>query len=154
MTEQNGTAEQIVLRPARPEEIPALLALWARAAKGTSITDDEAGVAALLARDPQCLIVATAADAPATPLGTVIAGWDGWRCHLYRLAVDPDHRRRGIGAALLAAAEERFAALGGRRADAMVLDDNALGHRTWQAAGYHPEPQWTRWVKPLADAEN
>ncbi|MEV7603029.1 GNAT family N-acetyltransferase [Kitasatospora sp. NPDC089797] len=139
----------IVLRPAAPEEIPALLALWARAAKGTSITDDEAGVAALLARDGECLIVAAAADDPGTPLGTVIAGWDGWRCHLYRLAVDPAHRRRGIGTALLAAAEQRFAALGGRRADAMVLDDNTLGHRTWQAAGYRPEPQWTRWVKPL-----
>ncbi|MBV2153166.1 GNAT family N-acetyltransferase [Kitasatospora sp. SUK 42] len=152
--------EQIALRPATSDEIPAVLALWARAAKGTSITDDEAGVAALLARDPDCLIVATAADGPAADgsaaagpavlLGTVIAGWDGWRCHLYRLAVDPGHRRRGIGAALLAAAEERFATLGGRRADAMVLDDNALGHRTWQSAGYHPEPQWSRWVKPLA----
>ncbi|MFD0405773.1 GNAT family N-acetyltransferase [Kitasatospora sp. NPDC127116] len=141
--------DQIALRPAVPAEIPVLLALWARAAKGTSITDDEAGVTALLARDPDCLIVATPADDPATVLGTVIAGWDGWRCHLYRLAVDPDHRRRGIGAALLAAAEERFAALGGRRADAMVLDDNALGHRTWQAAGYRPQPQWSRWAKPL-----
>ncbi|MFH9349659.1 GNAT family N-acetyltransferase [Kitasatospora sp. NPDC017646] len=141
--------EEIVLRTAVPEEIPALLALWARAARGTSITDDAAGVAALLARDPECLIVAAPADDPTTPIGTVIAGWDGWRCHLYRLAVDPEHRRRGIGAALLAAAEERFAALGGRRADAMVLDDNALGHRTWQAAGYRPEPRWSRWVKPL-----
>ncbi|MFG2844418.1 GNAT family N-acetyltransferase [Kitasatospora sp. NPDC101155] len=149
MTEQTALPARIALRTATPDEIPALLALWARAAKGASITDDEAGVAALLARDPDCLIVATPADDPKTPLGTVIAGWDGWRCHLYRLAVDPEHRRRGIGAALLAAAEERFAALGGRRADAMVLDDNALGHRTWQAAGYRPEPQWSRWVKPL-----
>ncbi|MER7706934.1 GNAT family N-acetyltransferase [Kitasatospora sp. NPDC097605] len=138
------------LRPAVPDEIPAVLALWARAAKGTSITDDAEGVAALLARDPHGLLVAVRADDPAVLLGTVIAGWDGWRCHLYRLAVDPDHRRRGIGAALLAAAEDRFTALGGRRADAMVLDDNALGHRTWQAAGYGPQPQWTRWVKPLA----
>ncbi|UKZ02840.1 hypothetical protein BOQ63_001520 (plasmid) [Streptomyces viridifaciens] len=47
--------DQILLRAATPDEIPALLALWARAAKGNSITDDEAGVAALLARDPDCL---------------------------------------------------------------------------------------------------
>ncbi|WP_371515830.1 GNAT family N-acetyltransferase [Kitasatospora sp. NBC_01300] len=144
-----ATPDGIALRTATPDEIPALLALWARAAKGASITDDAPGVAALLARDPECLIVATPVGDPTAVLGTVIAGWDGWRCHLYRLAVDPDHRRRGIGAALLAAAEARFAALGGRRADAMVLDDNALGHRTWEAAGYRPEPQWSRWVKPL-----
>ncbi|WP_327674208.1 GNAT family N-acetyltransferase [Kitasatospora sp. NBC_00458] len=144
--------DDYALRTATPDEIPAVLALWARAAKGTSITDDAAGVAALLGRDPECLILAVRADDPAVPVGTVIAGWDGWRCHLYRLAVDPEHRRQGVGAALLAAAEERFAALGGRRADAMVLDDNALGHRTWQAAGYGPQPQWTRWAKPLASA--
>jgi hypothetical protein len=51
--------------------------------------------------------------------------------------------------ALLAAAHERFTALGGRRADAMVLDGNALGRQAWRSTGYHPEEQWTRWVKPL-----
>ena len=79
----------------------------------------------------------------------MVAGWDGWRCHLYRLAMRPERRRQGIGAALLAAAEQRFAALGGRRADAMVLDDNALGAKAWAAAGYAPQPEWSRWVKAL-----
>ncbi|CAM5471371.1 N-acetyltransferase OS=Streptomyces microflavus OX=1919 GN=Smic_06120 PE=4 SV=1 [Streptomyces microflavus] len=56
-----------------------------------------------------------------------------------------------MGGALLAAAEERFAALGGRRADAMVLDRNELAQHTWRATGYGPQPQWSRWVKPLTD---
>ncbi|CAM5435818.1 hypothetical protein SCALM49S_04245 [Streptomyces californicus] len=71
--------------------------------------------------------------------------------HLYRLAVHPSSRREGVGSTLLAAAEERFAALDGRRADAMVLDRNAVAHHAWRAAGYGPEPQWSRWVKHLAD---
>ncbi|MEU9132231.1 GNAT family N-acetyltransferase [Kitasatospora sp. NPDC048540] len=135
-----------VIRTAVLDDIPALLAFWARAAEGTSISDDPAGVAALITRDPQALLLAEHDGALA---GTVIAGFDGWRCHLYRLAVDPDRRRRGIGAALLAAAEARFEALGGRRADAMVLDHNELGRTAWRAAGYRPEEQWSRWVKPL-----
>jgi hypothetical protein len=33
----------------------------------------------------------------------------------------------------------------------MVLDRNEQAHRAWEAAGYAPEPQWSRWVKSLAN---
>lgn len=33
---------------------------------------------------------------------TIISGWDGWRANLYRLAVDPGLRGRGLGRTLLA----------------------------------------------------
>ncbi|MCT9088522.1 GNAT family N-acetyltransferase [Streptomyces sp. ASQP_92] len=135
------------IRAARPEDLDAVLAFWKTAAEGTSISDDRAGVERLVARDPEALLLAEDGDAL---VGTVIAGFDGWRCHLYRLAVHPDHRRRGIGGALLAAAEDRFVALGGRRADAMVLVRNETAQHAWRAAGYGPQEQWRRWVKPLA----
>jgi len=80
-------------------------------------------------------------------IGSLIAGWDGWRAYLYRLAVRPDYRRRGVGQALLEAAEARLAGLGARRFDAMVLDGNELGRRLWQAAGYRRQDDWRRWVK-------
>ena len=138
--------DDLRIRAAGPSDADAVLAFWREAAEGTSISDDRDGVARLIARDPESLLLAERGGALA---GTVIAGFDGWRCHLYRLAVHPAHRRRGVATALLAAAEERFAALGGRRGDAMVLDENALAHQAWSAAGYAREPQWSRWVKPL-----
>ncbi|MGW0562558.1 GNAT family N-acetyltransferase [Streptomyces sp. NPDC003016] len=136
------------IRAASPTDLDAVLAFWKEAAEGTSISDDRAGVERLVARDPDSLILA---ELGGELVGTVIAGFDGWRCHLYRLAVHPDRRRRGIGSALLTAAEERFVGLGGRRGDAMVLVRNELAHHAWRAAGYAPEPQWQRWVKPLVD---
>ncbi|MGW0881432.1 GNAT family N-acetyltransferase [Streptomyces sp. NPDC002671] len=139
---------ELRIRPALPDDLDAVLAFWKKAAEGTSISDDREGVERLVARDPETLILA---EQNGELVGTVIAGFDGWRCHLYRLAVHPERRRQGIGSALLAAAEERFVRLGGRRADAMVLVRNERAQHAWRAAGYGPQEQWRRWVKPLAD---
>jgi ribosomal protein S18 acetylase RimI-like enzyme len=135
------------LRTATSGELDAVLAFWAVAAENDHRpADSRAAVAALHRRDPGALILAVDGD---EIVGTVIAGWDGWRCHVYRLAVAPARRRQGIGRALIAAAEQRFRALGGTRADAMVLDDNAGAHGAWAAGGYRRQAEWSRWVKPL-----
>jgi ribosomal protein S18 acetylase RimI-like enzyme len=137
----------LVLRAAEPHELPAVLRFWQTAAENGHRPPDSLGaLAALHLRDPDALILGVAGD---RIVGTIIAGWDGWRCHLYRLAVAPDRRRQGIGRALVAAAEERFRALGGTRADAMVLDDNEDARAVWAANGHHRQAEWSRWVKPL-----
>ncbi|MFT2543482.1 GNAT family N-acetyltransferase, partial [Escherichia coli] len=69
-------------------------------------------VEALLCRDPEAVLVVRSEG---RIVGTVIAGWDGWRAHLYRLAVHPDHRRQGLARVLLDAAEDRLRALGAGR---------------------------------------
>lgn len=134
-------------RPAGPDDVDAVLSFWRRAAEDADRpSDSAAAVRRLIDRDPDALVLA---EAEGRIVGSVVVGWDGWRCHLYRLAVDPEWRCRGIGAALVALAEARFRAVGGSRADAMVLDDNELAHAAWSAAGYAPQPRWSRWVKAL-----
>jgi ribosomal protein S18 acetylase RimI-like enzyme len=123
-----------------------VLAFWEAAAEGAHRPPDTAtAVELLVARDPAALLLAVEGD---LIVGSVIAGWDGWRCHLYRLAVLPTRRGEGLGGALIAAAEDRLAQLGGKRFDAMVLAENPLAHRAWLSAGYQPQPEWTRWIKP------
>ncbi|MEU3610590.1 GNAT family N-acetyltransferase [Streptomyces sp. NPDC035033] len=138
----------IRIRAAAPSEAASVLAFWRESAEGTSISDDVDGVERLLDRDPGALLLAVDGE---VIVGSVIAGWDGWRASLYRLAVLPSYRRRGISKALLKAAEERFATLGGRRADAMVLEANERAHHAWAAAGYVRQDTWRRWVKPFTE---
>ncbi|MGW4056095.1 GNAT family N-acetyltransferase [Streptomyces sp. NPDC004779] len=137
----------IQIRTAVPSDAESVLAFWRESAEGTSISDDVDGVRRLLDRDSEALILAVDGD---RIVGSVIAGWDGWRASLYRLAVLPSYRRRGLSKALLQASEDRFAALGGRRVDAMVLEANERAHHAWGAAGYERQDQWRRCVKPFA----
>ncbi|WP_030659692.1 GNAT family N-acetyltransferase [Streptomyces rimosus] len=139
----------VEIRTAVPDDAEDVLAFWREAAEGTSITDDVDGVTRLVRRDPQALLLA---ESGGLLVGSVIAGYDGWRCSLYRLAVLPSYRRRGVATALLDAAERRFLAVDGRRGDAMVLESNERAHRAWSAAGYRREDHWRRWVKPLTQA--
>jgi len=138
-------------RPATAAEATAVLEFWATAAEDADRPPDSPdAVLRLIERDPEALVLALDNDFAGAPIvGSVIVGWDGWRCHLYRLAVAPTHRRRGIARTLISLAEQRFAAYGGTRADAMVLDQNTAAHPAWSTAGYAPQPNWSRWVKHL-----
>jgi ribosomal protein S18 acetylase RimI-like enzyme len=138
---------RFALRTASAADVDGIVALWQQAAENDSRPPDTAeAVLALLGRDPEAVILA---DHDGALIGSIIAGWDGWRYHLYRLAVRPDWRKQGVGSALLSAAENRLWALGATRLDAMVLDGNDLGQNLWQARGYHRQDDWRRWVKQL-----
>jgi ribosomal protein S18 acetylase RimI-like enzyme len=135
------------LRTASVADVDGLLAMWQEAAENDSRPPDtREAVAALLGRDADALILA---EHDGELIGSIIAGWDGWRCHLYRLAVKPGWRRKGVGSALLEAAEKRLQALGARRIDAMVLASNDFGQNLWRAGGYSEQRNWRRWVKSV-----
>lgn len=61
--------------------------------------------------------------------GSVMTGFDGHRGWVYYLAVAPDHRGRGLGRALMDAAEQWLRTRGAPKIQLMVRADNdaALG---------------------------
>src|ERR1700728_2209722 len=133
----------IDIQAATPTDAAAVLALWVEAETHPSTTDDLESVERLLAHDPGALLIAVA---DGMVVGSVIAGWDGWRGSIYRLAVSPAHRRLGIGRALVGAAERRLEGLGARRLQPAVVsgDDQAMAF--WQASGWAEQRQRTRFV--------
>ena len=122
------------IRPAsggRSADHPRLLE---EAAEGTSITDDLEGLTRLIERDPEALILA---EAGGPLVGSVIAGYDGWRCSLYRLAVLPLPPQAGDLDGAARRGRATFPGRGRPRGDAMVLEANERAQRAWAAAGYH-----------------
>lgn len=133
-----------MIRAAGASDVAAVLSLWQAAGSAPTVTDDADSVRSLVAHDPGALLVA---EVDGVVVGSLIAAWDGWRGHLYRMAVHPDHRRRGIAAALAAEGEQRLARLGCRRIDAIVLTEEAGARALWAAVGYVEQGDVSRWVK-------
>src|SRR5439155_19945717 len=88
------------VRPCRLEEAEGLLELWKQAQATPSATDTPADRRRVLAAGRAPVLVAEAGGQVA---GSIIGTFDGWRGHIYRLAVHPDFRRRGIARVLVRA---------------------------------------------------
>lgn len=131
------------LRPATVDDVEAVLAFWREAAQATS-TDTSEVLVGLIRRDPGALIVA---ESDGRIVGTVIAGWDGWRGSIYRLAVGQDQRRRRLGQALLLAAEDRLAGLGAQRLHAIVVESNDVAVAYWTASDWEHQAGQLRFTK-------
>jgi ribosomal protein S18 acetylase RimI-like enzyme len=115
------------------------------------VTDDLQSLRALLLADAGALLVAEAPVAPTSGhgevVGSLIAAWNGWRGSFYRLAVRPDHRRRGLGRHLVREGERRLRARGAGRLDAIVAADEAVATGFWEALGYERQRDRVRFVQ-------
>jgi len=72
-------------------------------------------------------------------VGTTLAGWDGHRGWLYAVAVHPDCRRLGLGAALVRAAEAALAELGCNKINLQIRAGNEAVANFYRALGYAVE---------------
>jgi len=135
----------VVIRPCRPDEGPALLDLWHHADASPSPTDTPEQVDQVIQDSAASVLVAVD---DGLLVGSIIGGWDGWRGNLYRLAVLPAYRRRGVARALVAAAEERLATRGARRVSALVEHDHPWAVGFWDSI-YEPDPRMIRYVKKV-----
>ncbi len=139
-------AESVSIRECRPEDVPAVLDLWHQAGATPTATDTPADLAQVLAARTTAVLVGVAGG---RVIGSLIGTFDGWRGNLYRLAVHPEYRRRGVARALLAAVEKRLAALGARRVTALVERDHPPAMAFWEAAGYGVDGRMVRCVRVL-----
>jgi ribosomal protein S18 acetylase RimI-like enzyme len=114
-------------------DIPEVIALWQRCGSTRPWNDPAADIAfarkhansmVLLGRDDGSLVA------------SVLVGHDGHRGWVYYVTVDPDHRFKGYGHAIMSAAEDWLRARGIDKLQLMVRGDNAKAHAFYQSLGY------------------
>jgi ribosomal protein S18 acetylase RimI-like enzyme len=132
------------LRAGRPAEAEELLAFWAEAGAEPTHTDTRESLCVLMEHDPAAVIIA---EENGAIVGSVIAAWDGWRGSVYRLVVARSHRRRGLGRQLLQAAEDRLTSAGALRAQAIVVENEAVALSFWRDSGWQQQVRRLRFVK-------
>lgn len=72
-------------------------------------------------------------------VGALIAGYDGIRGWIYRLAIAPAFQRRGFGSAMLQSAEEKLRRIGCPKINLQVRADNVAVTGFYQQNGYRTE---------------
>ena len=132
------------IRLAEPGEAGALLELWRAVGASPSNTDNVEYLAAAIEWAGSSVLVA---EAGGRIVGSLIATWDGWRGNMYRLAVAPEHQRRGIARALVHEGERLLRERGARRLSAVVLVEDAGPVAFWEQAGYTFQSEAGRFTK-------
>lgn len=141
------TGGEVTIRRGERQDAQAILELWARARSGRASTADRLeAVEQLITDSPAALL---AAERDGEIVGALIAGWDGWRGNMYRLAVREENRREGIGIALTRAGEDYLRECGARRITALVAFEDEDAGSFWESAGYSQDQEIGRRVRNL-----
>lgn len=106
---------------ATAEDTGAVIALWEACGLTRPWNDPQRDFELALTSGASAVLVVREGDVLA---GSVMTGFDGHRGWVYYLAVAPDHRRKGLGRALMAAAEAWLRARGAPKIQLMVREGN------------------------------
>jgi purine-nucleoside phosphorylase/ribosomal protein S18 acetylase RimI-like enzyme len=136
----------LCFRECRLGEVEAVLALWKDAETTISATDTAESLGHALTDSEAIGLVA---EHQGRLVGSAIGSFDGWRGNIYRLAVHPAFRRRGIARSLVAQIERRLIDRGAKRITALVLQDCPWATSFWKAVGYGVDPRMARFVRNL-----
>jgi ribosomal protein S18 acetylase RimI-like enzyme len=72
-------------------------------------------------------------------VGTVLAGYDGVRGWVQKVAVDPEHRRQGIASLLMSTAERALREAGCPKLNLQTRTENSSAIEFYKEAGYEIE---------------
>lgn len=121
------------IRPYEARDEAALIGLWTRCGLTRAWNDPKKDIARKLTVQPELFLVG---ELDGAIVASVMAGYEGHRGWINYLAVDPDARRRGLGRAIMAHAEDALLARGCPKINLQVRTTNAEVLAFYRALGY------------------
>ena len=109
--------------------------MWIRGFAIRSIDDSLEGVERFLRRNPTTSVVA---EKDGDIIGSILCGHDGRRGCFYHVCVHPDHRRRGIGKAMVVFCMNALKKEEISKVSLIAFTANDIGNAFWNTIG------WTR----------
>ena len=124
------------IRPFREADEAAVILLWERCELTRPWNDPRRDIRRKLAVRPDLFLVGAIRG---EVVGSVMVGYDGRRGWINYLAVDPDHRKQGLGRTLMAEAELRLLREGCPKINLQVRANNPEVVAFYQRLGYAVE---------------
>jgi ribosomal protein S18 acetylase RimI-like enzyme len=128
---------EFIVRPYKDEDQSALIQLWETCFPDDPPWNNPADVIRRkLTVQPELLIVCLAHG---RVVGSVLAGFDGFRGWVNKVATHPEYQRKGIASLLMKTAEEKLAAMGCTKLNLQIRAENASVVAFYEGVGYKIE---------------
>lgn len=131
--------QAVETRPFKTSDTESLTRLWDTVLPASHPRNESRAVLCKKLNQLDSLIFVAARDEEI--VGAVVAGYDGVRGWIYRLAVSPNARRRGIGSELVRTAEQALIELGCPKVNLQVVTSNKDVVGFYERCGYDVEPR-------------
>lgn len=140
-----ATASRIAIAPATDADTDVIVALWATCDLTRPWNDATSDLAR--ARKGPDSAVLVGRDGKAI-VATVMVGHDGHRGWVYYVAVDPAHRMKGHGRAIIAAAEDWLRARDIQKLQLMVRPDNTHAQAFYETLDFDEQVRvvYAKWL--------
>jgi ribosomal protein S18 acetylase RimI-like enzyme len=127
------------------DDVTDVVALWQRCGSPRAWNDPKSDIALARREANSTVLVGRRGDAV---VASVLVGHDGHRGWVYYVTVDPDHRYKAYGRAIMTAAEDWLRARGIRKLQLMVRGDNLQVRAFYESLGYYDQERVTfaKWL--------
>ena len=134
MTESSSlTIAALKIAPIEESDVASVVALWQACGLTRPWNDPEADIA-LARKNPNATILLGRVDEHL--VASAMVGHDGHRGWVYYVAVDPDRQKKGLGGAIMDAAEAWLRAAGLPKLQLLVRRENLKAGAFYQSIGY------------------